>query len=83
MLFQVDGGVNDTHAKWGEGFLLVYSLTDRTSFLAVPDIFASIASVRQSQTFPCAIVANKIDLSKYFDYLRLFILKNRIRLIFL
>lgn len=59
---QSEGGVNESHCRWGEGFILTFSLTDRTSFNAIPDIHASVAAARQTPNFSCVIVANKIDL---------------------
>ncbi|XP_042884838.1 ras-related and estrogen-regulated growth inhibitor-like [Penaeus japonicus] len=59
---QSEGGVNESHCRWGEGFVLTFSLTDRTSFSAIPDIHASVAAARQTPNFSCVIVANKIDL---------------------
>lgn len=54
--------MNESHCRWGEGFILTFSLTDRTSFNAIPDIHASVAAARQTPNFSCVIVANKIDL---------------------
>ncbi|XP_037777943.1 ras-related and estrogen-regulated growth inhibitor-like [Penaeus monodon] len=59
---QSEGGVNESHCRWGEGFILTFSLTDRTSFNAIPDIHSSVAAARQTPNFSCVIVANKVDL---------------------
>ncbi|MCL4139166.1 UNVERIFIED_CONTAM: hypothetical protein GTU68_028418 [Idotea baltica] len=58
----VDGRAEEGHIRWGDGFIIVYSLTDRSSFLAVPDIHASIASLKHTPNFPCVVLANKSDL---------------------
>ncbi|KAL7633007.1 UNVERIFIED_CONTAM: hypothetical protein RMT77_016717 [Armadillidium vulgare] len=58
----VEGKINEGQVKWGDGFLIVYSLIDRNSFLAVPNIHSAIASVKHTPNFPCVILANKSDL---------------------
>ncbi|XP_068209074.1 ras-related and estrogen-regulated growth inhibitor-like [Palaemon carinicauda] len=59
---QSEGLVNEAHARWGDGFLLTFSLTDRRSFSAVKEIHDAISSARQSPNFSCVVVANKTDL---------------------
>ncbi|XP_064104508.1 ras-related and estrogen-regulated growth inhibitor-like isoform X1 [Macrobrachium nipponense] len=59
---QCEGVVNEAHARWGDGFILTFSLTDRRSFSAVKEIHDAIASARQSPNFSCVVVANKTDL---------------------
>ena len=59
---QGESVVVEGHARWGEGFLLVFSLTDRASFTSLPALHASLAAFRATPHFPCVIVANKTDL---------------------
>ncbi len=54
--------VRDFYMKDGHGFLLVYSITDRSSFEAVRTIHAEIAAMRQVERFPAVIVGNRSDL---------------------
>ncbi|XP_046696047.1 GTP-binding protein Rit1 isoform X2 [Silurus meridionalis] len=48
--------------KWGDGFLIVYSVTDRSSFEAVPRLKRLIDHIRQNLEIPTVIVANKNDM---------------------
>lgn len=52
----------ESHVKWADGFLLIYSVTDRNSFSLLHD-FQSIL-IRQrtpDEATPIVLVANKID----------------------
>ncbi|XP_013777573.1 ras-related and estrogen-regulated growth inhibitor-like isoform X2 [Limulus polyphemus] len=53
-----EGNIN-----WGEGFLLVYSTTDRESFEDIVNLHQHIASVKKTQNFSCVLVGNKNDLT--------------------
>jgi len=61
-------GQEDYHAmrvqymRSGEGFLLVYSITSRTSFEEVNAFFQQILRVKDQDNVPIIIVANKCDL---------------------
>ncbi|XP_071513761.1 uncharacterized protein [Panulirus ornatus] len=55
-------GVNEAHARWGDGFLLTFSLTDRRSFSTIAAIHATLSAAKQTPNFSCVIVANKTDL---------------------
>ncbi|XP_045594264.2 ras-related and estrogen-regulated growth inhibitor, partial [Procambarus clarkii] len=59
---QEEGLVNEGHARWGDGFLLAFSITDRRSFAAITSIHAAVAAARHTPNFSCVIVANKNDL---------------------
>ncbi|KAI5618578.1 RAS-like estrogen-regulated growth inhibitor, partial [Silurus asotus] len=48
--------------KWGDGFLIVYSVTDRSSFEAVARLKRLIDHIRQNLGIPTVIVANKNDM---------------------
>lgn len=54
--------VREGLARWGEGFLLVFSVTDRASFSFLQPLHAALATARTTPNFPCVIVANKTDL---------------------
>ncbi|WP_411025181.1 hypothetical protein, partial [Salmonella sp. s54836] len=49
--------------RYGEGFILVYSIIDRASFLEVEKIDNHIARVRNKEHLPRVLVANKADLA--------------------
>jgi len=46
----------------GEGFLLVYSITDRDSFEAISAYHQQILRVKDTETVPILLVGNKSDL---------------------
>ena len=46
----------------GEGFLLVYSITDRDSFEAINAYHQQILRVKDTETVPILLVGNKSDL---------------------
>lgn len=46
----------------GEGFLLVYSITSRNSFEEITTFHQGILRVKDQDTFPMIVVANKCDL---------------------
>ncbi|CAG5932969.1 unnamed protein product [Menidia menidia] len=47
---------------WADGFLLLYSITQRLSFLEVPQLKTLIDKTKQSLVVPTVLVANKADL---------------------
>lgn len=48
--------------RTGEGFLLVYSITSRNSFEEISTFHQQILRVKDKDTFPIILVANKCDL---------------------
>ncbi|XP_015242044.1 PREDICTED: ras-related and estrogen-regulated growth inhibitor-like [Cyprinodon variegatus] len=48
--------------RWADGFLLLYSITQRSSFLEIPRLKTLIDKTKQSLAFPTVLVANKADL---------------------
>ena len=47
----------------GEGFLLVYSITERDSFRMIEAYHEQILRVKDTDTVPVIVVGNKSDLS--------------------
>jgi len=56
--------MKDLHMKDGQGFVLVFDVTDRKSFEALPGIRAEIERLTDSNDFPCIVVGNKSDLEE-------------------
>ena len=54
--------MRDHYMRSGEGFLLVYSITSRSSFEAVSEFYRQILRVKDKDSFPVILVANKSDL---------------------
>lgn len=48
--------------RTGEGFLLVYSITSRNSFEEISTFHQQILRVKDQDSFPVIVVANKTDL---------------------
>ncbi|WVQ79048.1 hypothetical protein IAT38_001141 [Cryptococcus sp. DSM 104549] len=54
----------DQWYTFGSGFLLVYSITDRPTFEALPNFHREILRVKDREYVPCVVVSNKCDLGK-------------------
>ncbi|KAF9237640.1 P-loop containing nucleoside triphosphate hydrolase protein [Melanogaster broomeanus] len=54
--------INEQDMKTGEGFLLVYSITSRDSFEEISRFHQQILRVKDKDSFPVILVANKCDL---------------------
>jgi len=56
------GAMREQYMRSGEGFLLVYSITSRNSFEEITTFHQGILRVKDQDTFPMIVVANKCDL---------------------
>jgi Ras-related protein R-Ras2 len=54
--------MREQYMRSGEGFLLVFSITDRSSFDEINKFHRQILRVKDRDEFPMLIVANKADL---------------------
>jgi len=54
--------MREQYMRTGEGFLLVFSVTDRSSFDEIPNFCKQILRVKDKETFPMVLVGNKCDL---------------------
>uniref|UniRef100_A0A3B5A7F8 small monomeric GTPase n=1 Tax=Stegastes partitus TaxID=144197 RepID=A0A3B5A7F8_9TELE len=52
----------ESSIRWADGFLLLYSITQRRSFLEVPRLKTLIDKTKHSLIAPAVLVANKADL---------------------
>ncbi|XP_077955980.1 ras-related and estrogen-regulated growth inhibitor [Gasterosteus aculeatus] len=52
----------ESSIRWADGFLLLYSITQRLSFLDVPRLKKLVEHAKQSLVVPTVLVANKADL---------------------
>ncbi|XP_056157092.1 ras-related and estrogen-regulated growth inhibitor [Lampris incognitus] len=48
--------------RWADGFLLLYSITQRLSFLEIPGLKKLIDHTKQSLVAPTVLIANKADM---------------------
>ncbi|CDO76993.1 hypothetical protein BN946_scf184298.g20 [Trametes cinnabarina] len=56
------GAMREQYMRTGEGFLLVYSITSRDSFEEISTFYQQILRVKDQDSFPVIVVANKCDL---------------------
>ena len=54
--------MREQYMRTGEGFLLVYSITDRQSFEEIMTFQQQILRVKDKDYFPIIVVGNKCDL---------------------
>lgn len=54
--------MREQYMRTGEGFLLVYSITSRNSFEEISTFHQQILRVKDQDSFPVVVVANKCDL---------------------
>ncbi|KAF7650443.1 hypothetical protein LDENG_00126110 [Lucifuga dentata] len=52
----------ESSIRWADGFLLLYSITHRLSFLEIPRLKKLIDQTKQSLVVPAVLVANKADM---------------------
>ncbi len=57
--------MREQYMRSGEGFLLVFSLTDRGSFDEVSKFHRQILRVKDREQFPVLLVGNKADLGQH------------------
>jgi len=54
--------MREQYMRKGDGFLLVYSVTDQKSFEHISNFHTQILRVKDRDTFPMIMAANKVDL---------------------
>jgi len=54
--------MREQYMRTGEGFLLVFSVTDRSSYEEIPKFHTQILRVKDKDEFPMILVGNKSDL---------------------
>jgi GTPase KRas protein len=54
--------MREQYMRTGEGFLLVYSITSRSSFEEISTFQQQILRVKDRDSYPIIVVANKADL---------------------
>ena len=59
---EVDSIQREGHVRWGDGFLVIYSITDRKSFEEVVQIKNFLDEIKKARNVSVVIVANKCDL---------------------
>jgi small GTP-binding protein len=57
--------MRDQYINSGQGFVIVYSVTCRESFDAIPELRNKILQVKDADEFPMILVGNKCDLEKH------------------
>uniref|UniRef100_A0A3Q0RG54 small monomeric GTPase n=1 Tax=Amphilophus citrinellus TaxID=61819 RepID=A0A3Q0RG54_AMPCI len=59
---QEDIQQREGHMRWGDGFVLVYDITDRGSFEEVAPLRSLLEEVKKPKNVPLVLVGNKSDL---------------------
>jgi GTPase SAR1 family protein len=54
--------MREQYMRTGEGFLLVYSITSRSSFEEIAGFRQQILRIKDAESFPIVIIGNKCDL---------------------
>lgn len=54
--------MREQYMRKGDGFLLVYSVTDSQSFENIMHFYIQILRVKDRESYPMLLVANKVDL---------------------
>ena len=69
---QEDGNSLSRYMKWADAVMVVYSITDRTSFDKARDCLCRVSEHLRTinKDCPLTLVANKIDLERYRYVLR-------------
>jgi len=55
--------MRDQYMRTGQGFLMVYDITNRTSFDEITSFRSQILRVKEDDHVPCVLVGNKCDLA--------------------
>eukprot|EP01087_Luapelamoeba_hula_P006081 TRINITY_DN16223_c0_g1_i1.p2 TRINITY_DN16223_c0_g1~~TRINITY_DN16223_c0_g1_i1.p2 ORF type:complete len:199 (-),score=53.30 TRINITY_DN16223_c0_g1_i1:78-674(-) len=55
--------MRDQYMRTGQGFLMVYDITNRTSFDEISSFRSQILRVKEDDAVPCVLVGNKSDLA--------------------
>jgi len=56
--------MRDQYIRSGQGFIIVYSITSKSSFESLSTFHDQILRVKDEDTFPVVILGNKCDLEK-------------------
>ena len=59
---QEDLQQRESHMRWGDGFIIVYDITDRGSFEDVAPLRSLLEDVKKPKNVPLVLVGNKCDL---------------------
>lgn len=59
---QEDIQQKEGHMRWGDGFVIVYDITDRGSFEEVAPLRSLLEDVKKPKNVPLVLVGNKSDL---------------------
>jgi len=57
--------MRDQYMRSGQGFILTYAITSRTSFSELSTFYHQILRVQEAEHVPCVLVGNKCDLEQH------------------
>lgn len=55
--------LRDQYMRNGDGFMLVFSVIDRKTFVEIEDFYKQIMKIKEKDRFPLVLVGNKCDLA--------------------
>jgi GTPase KRas protein len=58
-----DNTRHEQYYRSGQGFLLIYSITDRSSFESISNYLQQIIRTREDEDIPMILIGNKLDLN--------------------
>ncbi|KAI5733701.1 hypothetical protein M8J76_014839 [Diaphorina citri] len=69
-VWNLDSGAHSTgclydHIRWGEAFVIVYSVTDKTSFLEAQFLLGKVGEIKLPTYFSTLLLGNKRDLDHF------------------
>eukprot|EP01091_Cochliopodium_minus_P009740 TRINITY_DN2465_c0_g1_i3.p1 TRINITY_DN2465_c0_g1~~TRINITY_DN2465_c0_g1_i3.p1 ORF type:complete len:124 (+),score=19.19 TRINITY_DN2465_c0_g1_i3:362-733(+) len=63
-----DESMKTSYLKDGNGYVIVYSITDKSSFEQVKEIYKNLKNIQKTfqerDDFPCVVLGNKCDLAQ-------------------
>ncbi|KAJ8921884.1 hypothetical protein NQ315_008517 [Exocentrus adspersus] len=76
--FQEKNGCLYEHIRWGEAFVIVYSVVDRHSFHEAQEILGQLVKLKLPSYYTSLLLGNKRDLdhSSFMNISRLFAIRN-------
>lgn len=76
-LFQKNGCLYE-HIRWGEAFVIVYSVSDRHSFHEAQEILSQLAKLKLPSYYTSLLLGNKRDLDHSRSVLNLLVFTKNI-----
>ena len=64
LIVQMDSTTLESHARWADGYVFMYSVMDAASFQHVTELLRKLCTSKTEEgSTPAIVVANKVDLT--------------------